>query len=151
MLTQEGRGVLPALAEPLLVEAEVGARLLNDLPLEPSLEDRALPGDPRAVDDVELSLLERRCDLVLHDLDPNAVPDRLDAFLERLDAADVEPDRRIELQRAPARSRLGRAEHDADLLAQLVREEADRVRAVERAGELAERLAHQPGLETDVG
>src|SRR5581483_6332633 len=48
------------------------------------------------------------------------------------------------------RRRLGVAEHDADLLAQLVREEADRVRAVERAGELPQRLAHEPRLEADV-
>ena len=78
------------------------------------------------------------------------LPIRLDAFLERLDAADVEPDRGVELERAAAGRRLGVAEHDADLLAQLVREEADRVGAVERAGELAERLAHQPRLEADV-
>ena len=71
-------------------------------------------------------------------------------FLERLDPADVEAHRGVELQRAAAGSRLRVAEHDADLLAELVREDADRVGAVERAGELAQRLAHQPRLEADV-
>src|SRR3954468_24332679 len=150
MLAQEGGGVLPPLAQALFVEAEVRPGLLDDLPLEPGLEDRPFPGNARAVNDVELGLLERRRDLVLHDLHSDAVADRLDAFLERLDTADVEPDRRVELQRPAARGRLRRAEHDADLLAQLVREEADRVGAVERARELAERLTHQPGLESDV-
>ena len=78
------------------------------------------------------------------------MPIRLDAVLQRLDAADVEPHRGVEPERAAARRRLGVAEHDADLLAQLVREEADRVGAVERAGELAQRLAHQPRLQADV-
>ena len=58
--------------------------------------------------------------------------------------------RGVELQRPATRRRLGRAEHDADLLAQLVREEADRVGAIERAGQLAQRLTHQARLETDV-
>src|SRR5207244_8628659 len=80
----------------------------------------------------------------------HAVADRLDAFLQRLDAADVEADRGIELQRAASRGRLRVAEHHADLLAQLVREEADRVRAVQGAGELAQRLRHQSRLQTDV-
>src|SRR5690348_17664086 len=44
-------------------------------------------------DDVELGLLERRGDLVLDHLDANAVAVGLDAFLERLDPADVEADR----------------------------------------------------------
>ena len=79
------------------------------------------------------------------------LPIRLDAVLQRLDPADVEPDGGVELERPPAGRRLGLPEHDADLLAQLVREEADRVGAVERAGELAQRLAHQPRLEADVG
>jgi len=150
MLAQECSRVLPALAEPLVAEAEVRAGLGDDLSLERRVEDGALPGDPRAVDDVELGLLERRRNLVLDHLDADAIADRLHALLEGLDPADVEPDRRVELERATARRRLRVAEHDADLLAQLVREDADRVGAVERSGELAERLAHQPCLQADV-
>ena len=91
--------------------------------------------------DVELGLAERRGDLVLDDLDADPVADRLGAVLERLDAADVEPLGRVELQRAAARLGLRRAEHDADLLADLVDEQAERLRAVQVAGELAHRLA----------
>ena len=93
-----------ALAEPLVAEAEVRAGLRDDLPVEAGVEHRALPGDPGAVDDVELGLLERRRDLVLDHLDADAVADRLDAVLERLDPADVEPHRRVELERAAARA-----------------------------------------------
>ena len=42
------------------------------------------------------------------------------------------------------------SEHHADLFPQLVDEDADGAGAVEVAGELAQRLAHQPGLETHV-
>src|SRR4051812_7853027 len=106
MLAEERGRVLPTLAEPLVVEAEVRARLLHDLAVETRLEHRALPGDALAVDDVELGLLERRRDLVLNDLHAHAVAVRLDALLQRFDAADVETDRRVELQRAAARGRL---------------------------------------------
>ena len=150
VLLQECRRVLTSLAEPLVAEREVRARLRDDLPLETDVEDGALPRDAVPVDHVELRLLERRRDLVLHDLHADAVADRLRPLLERLDAPDVESHRGVELQRATARRHLRRAEHDPDLLAELVREQADRVGAVQRAGQLAQRLAHQAGLEPDV-
>src|SRR5439155_13668310 len=146
MLAQERDRVLASLAQPLVAEAKVRTGLLDDLALDPAVEDRALPGDAAPVDDVELGLLERRCHLVLHHLDTDAVSDRLDALLEGLDAPDVEAHGGVELQRATAGRRLGGAEHDADLLAELVREEADRVGAVERARELAQRLRHEARL-----
>src|SRR4051812_44793689 len=99
MLAEEGRGIVAPLPEPLVAEGEVRTRLLHDLPLDSGVEDGALPGDPGAVDDVELRLLERRRDLVLHDLDANAVAEGLHAVLERFDPPDVEAHRRVELQR----------------------------------------------------
>src|SRR5262245_37851416 len=71
MLAEERGRVLAALAEPLVLEAEVRARLLDDLALEPCVEHSALPGDALAVEDVELRLLEGRSDLVLRHLDPH--------------------------------------------------------------------------------
>src|SRR5215207_6378376 len=69
VLAQERGRVLPPLPKAFILEAEVGTRLLDDLALEAGVENRSLPGDPGAVDDVELGLLERRRDLVLDDLD----------------------------------------------------------------------------------
>ena len=89
-------------------------------------------------------------DLVLDDLDLDPVADRLGAVLDRLDPADVEPDRGVELQRAAAGGRLRVAEHDADLLAQLVGEDERGVRAGDGAGQLAQRLAHQARLQAHV-
>ena len=118
--------------------------------LDAEIEQAALVGDADAVLDVELGLLEGRRDLVLDDLDADPVADRLGALLEGLDPAQVEPLRGVELQRPPARLRLRAAEADADLLADLVREQADGLRPVEVAGELAQRLRHQPRLEADL-
>ena len=69
------------------------------------------------------------------------------AVLDARDAADVDADRRVELQRAAAGRRFGIAEHDADLLAQLVDEDQARLRLRDDAGQLAERLRHQPRLQ----
>ena len=118
--------------------------------LDAEIEQAALVRDADAVLDVELGELERRRDLVLDDLDADPVADRLGALLEGLDAAQVESLRGVELQRPPARLRLGAAEADPDLLADLVREQADGLRPVEVAGELAQRLRHQPRLQADL-
>src|SRR5439155_19734406 len=117
VLAQVRLPVVAALAEPLLTVREERAGLLDDVVLEPEVEDAALGRDALAVLDVELRLAERRRHLVLHDLHPDPVADRLDAVLERLDAADVEPLRRVELERATARLGLRRSKHYAHLLA----------------------------------
>src|SRR4051794_5996053 len=150
VVEQEVAGLLLALAELVAVVGVPGARLLDDPVLDAEVDEAALTRDADAVEDVELGLLERRGHLVLHDLHPGAVADRLRAVLQRLDAADVEPDRRVELQRLPTRGGLGAAEEHADLLAQLVDEDRGGLRLVEATGELAECLRHEPRLEADV-
>ena len=66
------------------------------------------------------------------------------------DAPDVEADRGVELEGVAAGRRLGRAEHDADLHADLVDEDEEAVRARDGTRELAERLAHEARLQADV-
>ena len=56
----------------------------------------------------------------------------------------------VELERPPSRRRLRRAEHDPDLLPQLVDEDGRRPRARERTRELPQSLAHEPGLKSHV-
>ena len=75
---------------------------------------------PLTVENVEFGLLERWRHLVLHDLDPSPVTDHFLAVLQSLDPPDVQPDRGVELQRPAAGGGFGRAEHDTDLLAQLI-------------------------------
>ena len=125
--------------------------LLDDVVVDAEVDEAALARDARAVQDVELGLLERRRHLVLDDLDARAVADRVGAVLQRLDATDVEAHRRVELQRLATGGGLGRAEEHADLLAQLVDEDHRGVGGVEATGELAQRLRHEASLQTDVG
>src|SRR5215213_870974 len=119
VLVEERLGVVAPLAEALGAVGEERPGLGDDVVLDPEVEDAARGRDALAELDVELGLAERRRDLVLDDLDADPVADRLGAVLERLDAADVQALGRVELQRAAARLRLRRAEHDADLLADL--------------------------------
>ncbi len=118
--------------------------------LHAHVDQAALAADAVAVEDVELGLLEGRRDLVLDDLDAGAVADRVGAVLQRLDASDVEPHRGVELQRPATGRGLRRAEHHADLLAELVDEDRGGLGLVERTGDLPQGLAHQAGLQTDV-
>ena len=66
-------------------------------------------------------------------------------------AADVNADAGVELQRLAAGRGFGVAEHDADLLAQLVGEDAGGLGLGQNGGELAQRLAHQAGLHAHGG
>src|SRR4051812_7988268 len=137
VLAQEALCVVAPLAQPGVAVGEERAGLRDQVVLQCQVQDAALGRDALAVLDVELGLAERSRHLVLDDLDSDSVTDRLGALLERLDAADVQPLRRIELERATTRLRLRRAEHDADLLADLVREDTERVRTIQVAGQLA--------------
>ncbi|OEI67236.1 putative protein recA [Curtobacterium sp. ER1/6] len=119
--------------------------------VDTEVEQRALSRDARAVEDVELRLLEGRRHLVLDDLDARAIADRVGAALQRLDAPDVETDGGVELQRLAAGSGLRAAEEHTDLLAQLVDEDHRGLRLVQPTRELAERLRHQARLQTHVG
>src|SRR5918999_5915834 len=111
VLAQVRLGVVAPLPEPLLAVGEERARFLDDVVLEPEVDQAALGADPLAVFDVELGLAEGRGDLVLDHLDPDPVANRLGALLERLDPADVEPLGGIELERAAAGLRFRATKH----------------------------------------
>src|SRR5207244_11870387 len=123
VLAQVVAHVLPALAEALVAVRHPGPALLEDPILDRGVDQRALARDALVEEDVELRRAERRRDLVLDDLDLHSRPDRVEAVLDHLDLADVESDRGVELQGPAAGLRLRVAEHDPDLLAELVQEE----------------------------
>ena len=147
VVLQELPRVLAALAHALAVEGVPGARLLDDLVVDAEVEEVALLADALAVEDVELGLAEGRRHLVLDHLHLRAAADDRLALLERRDAADVEAHRRVELEGAAAGGGLGVAEHHADLLAQLVDEDEAGLALRDDGGELAQRLAHEAGLQ----
>ena len=144
---QETLDVLAALAEALPAVGEPRPALLDDLVLDGNVDEVALAGHPLAVHDVELGLAEGRRHLVLHDLDAGAVADHVLAVLDGANAANVDADRRVELQRAAAGGGFGVAEHHADLLAQLVDEDQRGFRLRDGAGEFAQRLRHEARLQ----
>ena len=104
---EERLDVLPALAELLTLVGEPGTRLLDEPEVDRDVEERPFAADALAVHDVELGLLERCRALVLDDLDPRPVADHVGPVLDRLDAADVQPDGGVELQRTATRGDLG--------------------------------------------
>ena len=108
------------------------------------------PRDADAVEDVEFRFPERRRQLVLHHLHACTRPDDLLPILHRADAPDVEPHRRIELERVPTSRGLRRTEHDADLHPHLVDEDDDRSVAADDGGQLPQRLRHEARLEPEV-
>src|SRR6266480_1904730 len=151
MLHEERARVLAPLAELLALVREPGAGLLDDLEVDTDVDHGAFLRDALAVHDVELALTEGGRDLVLHDLDPGPRANDVGPVLEVLDLADVQPDRGVELEGPASRGRLGRAEHHADLLAQLVDEDGRGLELGEGPGELPHGLRHETRLQADVG
>ena len=96
-------------------------------------------------------MLERRRHLVLKHPDAGLVADDLVAILDCADAADVEANRRIEFERVAAGRGFRGAEHHADLHADLVDEDHQRVGLLDVGRHLPQRLAHQARLQTDMG
>ena len=106
-----------------------------------------MAADAFAKQDVEFSGLEWRCDLVFDHLDLGFVADGFFALFDGAGAADVQAHRSVELQRVAAGGGLGRAEHHADLHADLVDEDHHAVGFLDVRGEFAQGLAHQAGLQ----
>src|SRR6185437_6555486 len=150
MLGQVLLGVFAALADALALVRIPRARLFDQILLGGQIHQVAGVGDALAVHDVELGFAEGRRDLVLHDFGAGAVADDGVAVLDGGDAADIDADRGVELERAPAGGGFRAAEHDADFFADLVDEHQHGARLRYQAGELAQRLRHQPRLQADV-
>jgi len=70
-----------------------------------------------SVRDIELGLPERRRDLILNHFHTRARADDVLTDFDGFELANVETNRRIELERATARRRFGTSEHDANFLA----------------------------------
>src|SRR5512141_2297223 len=151
MLLEEQARVLPPLPDPLPADRVPRAALLDDVLLHAEVEDIALAGDPFPVEDVELRLAERRGEFVFHHLDPRAAADHGIVLLDLGDPADVQPNRGVELERVPPGGGLGIAEHDPDLLPDLVDEDDRRPGFADPPGELAKRLGHEARLKPHVG
>src|SRR5271168_2625770 len=141
-------GVFASLANALAVIGKPGARLLDDASLNAQIDQFAALRYPLAVHDIEIDDLERRRHLVLDDLDARLIADDLITLLNRADAPNIETDRGVEFECVAARRGLRIAEHHADLVADLIDEDDHCAGPGDRARQLAQGLAHQPGLQT---
>src|SRR5207302_5370821 len=119
---QELPGVVAALAEAHVVVGKPRARAGHEALSRGQIEDAARLADAAREDDVGFGVAEGRGQLVLDDPDPDPLADHLVTRLERFGAADLDPDRGVELQRAPAGRRFAGPIHHAYFLANLVDE-----------------------------
>src|ERR1700677_3899502 len=122
MIFEKTTNILSALANALACVAIPGPRLLNDVLRHRKVEHIAFAGDAFAIQDVKLSFAERRGDFVLDHLDLGAGTDHHVAFLDCRDAANVDAHRGVKLERAATSSCFRVAEHDPDLLPDLINE-----------------------------
>ena len=97
-------------------------------------------GDSRTEHDVEFGFAERRSHLVLDNLHAYLVTQYFISIFQRGDAADIQTDRSVELQCVTTGRRLRITEHDADLLTQLVDEDAGRIGLADGSCQLTECL-----------
>ena len=151
VLTQKFTGVVAALADFFAVVGVPGAALFHDLGRHAHVDDLAFAADAFAKQNVELSCLERWRHLVLDHLDLGFVADGFVTLLDGAGAADVQAHRGVELQRVTTGGGFRAAEHHADLHADLVDEDDHAVGLLDGGGELAQRLAHQAGLQARQG
>src|SRR5262245_42372895 len=94
--------VFAPLAQALAGVCEPGAALLDDPLVDRQVEEIARPRDALAVHDVELRLAEGRRHLVLDHFHARPPADDHVAVLDARDAADVQANRRVELEGAAA-------------------------------------------------
>src|SRR5690554_3138802 len=148
---EEVADVVLTLTDAITVVGVPGACLVDETLLDAELDQLAFARGALAVKDLELGLLEGRGHLVLDDLDAGLAADNLVALLDTADTANIQTHRAVELERVIAGGGFRAAEHHADLHTDLVNEDHQRVGALDIGGELTQRLAHQTGVQADVG
>ena len=126
------------------------ATLLDDASPLAEVNQFSTPTDALAKHDVELAVAEWGSHLVLHNLHSGFVSYYFTAVLDDRNFAHIDTDAGIELQGISTSGCLRISEHHANLLAQLVDEDARSVGLVDGARELAQCLAHQSGMQTDL-
>src|SRR5690606_33585670 len=100
--------------------------------------------------DIKLSFTEGRGHLVFGHADTSPAADGIATLLDTLCFTNIEAHAGVEFQGAATWLRFWAAIHHTDLLTDLVGEHDRHVRLFDCAGELAQRLTHQAGLQTDV-
>src|SRR5258706_2228471 len=146
VLAQVILGILTSLTKAQIAIGKESAALGNDFELGGKIKYIAGFGNAFVEHDIELGGAERRRNFVLDNFDAGAIADDFIANFDGLDAAHIETNGSIEFERLTAGGGFGVAEHDADLLAELVGEDDGGFGFVGGAWEVAGRLGHETGL-----
>src|SRR5215212_4290285 len=113
VLFQHRLSVFPALTQAFALIRKPGATLFHGTLRHRKIEQIAFARNAFAIHDVELTLAERRRHFVLRDLNFGAIADYAIAVFDRADATNIESQRSVKLERAPAGGRFRTAEHHA--------------------------------------
>src|SRR5438552_15570524 len=150
VLFQKLLGIFAALPDALATIAEPSTGFFDDVVQHAQIEHVAGAGDAFAVHDVELGLAEGGGSLVLDDFNFGARTDHAVALFDGGDAADIHAHTGVKLEGTATGGGLRIAEHDADLFADLIDEDQTGAGLGDDAGEFAQRLRHEPRLQTHV-
>ena len=140
MCTQIVTCIVFSLPDPFPIIAIPRTGLLNDFGFRSQIEDLTFTGSPLSIKNIKIGFLERRSCFVLDDLDTCFAADYLIAGFDRSCPADIQADRRIELQCIPPRRRFRITEHDTDLHTDLIDEYDGCIVFINAACELSQRL-----------
>ena len=121
---------------------------MDNAQLHTQIHNFSAAGNAFPEHNVKLGLLERRGHLVLDHLHFYVIAQGIVPVLDLRGATDVQPHGSVELEGVAAGGGFRIAEHDANLLTQLVDEDAAGVGFGDVGREFAQGLAHQAGLQT---
>src|SRR5215467_9132812 len=150
MLFKKLFGGFPALTDALTPERVPGTALFHDAGFAAEIDDFPIPGNSRAVKNIELRFFKRRSHFVFYNLDPRSSADNIVSLLQRSNTANIHAHGGVELERVAAGGGLRVAKHDADLHANLIDEDDHGLRTGNRTSKFAQSLRHQPGLQSHV-
>src|SRR3989338_2469368 len=136
VFTEEGACRVIAHGKFFALELIRGARFFNKAVFFAKSDQLALATDALVIEEVELGCLKRRGNLVLHHLYSDTAAHHLITLLNLGDATDIEAHACIKLQGFAARRRFGISEHDADLHADLIDENDNRLATRGDCGQL---------------
>src|SRR6266852_707617 len=98
MFLQEQAGIVAPLAQPFAAKRNPSAGFFQDPLIDAKVDQIALAGNAFTIEDVEFGFAEWRGNLVLHDFGARTRTDDAIAFLDGLNAPNIEANRGIKLQ-----------------------------------------------------
>src|SRR5271170_5490249 len=150
MISQELLGVFSTLANSLAGVAKPRARLLDHTGFDAKVEQLPSSTYTFTIHNVELNLPKRGGHLILHNFDPRLIADDFVSLLDLTRSANLQPDRSVEFQGVASGCCLRIAKNHTDFHAHLIKEDQNALALRDTTGNFAQRLTHQPRMQTHV-